>query len=66
MCVQRAQRIKETEIDSVELISRIEVKHKERNNDDSGRSVTGNGGDKDWSSDGVEAQMQGMREWKGR
>jgi len=42
------------------------VKHKERNNDDSGRSVTGNGGDKDWSSDGVEAQMQGMREWKGR
>ena len=42
------------------------MKHKETNNNDNGRSVTSNGGGKDWSSDGAEAQMQGMREWKGR
>ena len=51
-------------MDSIEFISRIEVKHKESNNDDNGRSVTGNGGGKSWSSDGAEAQMQGMWEWK--
>jgi len=51
-------------MDSIEFISRIEVKHKESNNDDNGRSVIGNGGSKGWSSDGAEAQMQGMWEWK--
>ena len=43
MCVQRAQRIKETEIDSVELISRIEVNHKASNSADSRSTVAGDG-----------------------
>jgi hypothetical protein len=43
LCVQRAQRIKKTKMDSVELISRIEVNHKVSNSGDSRSMVTGNG-----------------------
>jgi hypothetical protein len=59
LCVQRAQRVEETEMDSVELISRTELKHKARNSGGSRNSVTGNGGGKHWSRDRAEAQMPG-------
>ena len=40
LCVQRAQRVEEAEMDSVELISRTELKHKARNSGSSRNSVT--------------------------
>jgi hypothetical protein len=52
-------------MDSVEVISRIEVKHKARNNNDSRSSVTGNGGSEHWNKDRTKAQMPGLREGKG-
>jgi hypothetical protein len=42
LCVQRAQRVDEAKIDTIELSSRIEVKHKVRSNG-SRSSVTNNG-----------------------
>jgi len=49
--VWRAQRVEEAETDSVALISRTELKHKARNIDGSGSSVTGNGVVEHWSRD---------------
>lgn len=61
---KRAQRVEEAGTDSVEPISRAELKHKTRNNLIVGGSVTDGGGEL-WSRDGTEERMLGVREWKG-
>ena len=61
------QWVEEAETDSIELICRIDVKHKARNNNVSGSSVIGNGRGKHWSRDRVEAQILGLikgSEWR--
>lgn len=53
------QWVEETETDSIELICRIDVKHKARNNNVSGSSVIGNGRGKHRSRDRVVREIDG-------